>query len=228
MLIHVKIEIPAGNFLKDPQESKLGETIHQQGIQLIQEIGYEAFTFKKLAQRIQSTEATIYRYFENKHQFLKYLYAWYWGWMLQKINMETIPLNGTELKLKKALQLLIQPCHENGHVTIQNEAQLKAIIENEGIKAILTKEIDAQNKVGAFENYKELVSLLSNWILELEPNYPYPQMLITTIIEGAHLQHFFAEHLPRLTNTCEDKDSAMEFYFELIDQLIIKKNGTSN
>lgn len=228
MLIHVKIDIPAGNFLKDPQESKLGELIHQQGIQLIEEIGYESFTFKKLAQKINSTEATIYRYFENKHQFLKYLYAWYWGWMLQKINMETIALNDTESKLKKAIQLLIQPGHARSHVTVPNEAQLKTIIENEGIKAILTKEIDAQNKIGAFENYKELVSQLSHWIIQLAPNYPYPQMLITTIIEGAHLQHFFAEHLPRLTNACKEKDTAMEFYFELIDQLILKKHGDSN
>ena len=37
----------------------------------------EEFTFRKLAQKINTTEASVYRYFENKHRLLIYILAWY-------------------------------------------------------------------------------------------------------------------------------------------------------
>lgn len=40
---------------------------------MIYKTGYEAFTFKKLAEDIGTTEAGIYRYFENKYKLLVYL-----------------------------------------------------------------------------------------------------------------------------------------------------------
>jgi AcrR family transcriptional regulator len=89
MVLEVKIAVPENVYLKDPQQSKLGLQLIQVGIELIEEIGYEAFTFKKLAIKINSTEASVYRYFENKQQFLQFLFSWYWGWMNYKIHMET-------------------------------------------------------------------------------------------------------------------------------------------
>ena len=73
-------------YLRDPQATKLGRRIIQHSILLIDEIGIEDFTFKKLAQRISSTEASIYRYFENKHLLLVYLLCWYWEWMKFQID----------------------------------------------------------------------------------------------------------------------------------------------
>ena len=63
-------------FLRDPQETELGKKIIEQGILLIDKLGFEEFTFKKLASKIGSTEASVYRYFENKHRLLMYLTAW--------------------------------------------------------------------------------------------------------------------------------------------------------
>jgi AcrR family transcriptional regulator len=40
------------------------------GLILINKIGFEEFTFKKLSIEISTTEASIYRYFENKHQII--------------------------------------------------------------------------------------------------------------------------------------------------------------
>ena len=51
--------------LKDPLSSEIGNRILREGLKLMNELGFEAFTFKKLAQDIGSTEATIYRYFEK-------------------------------------------------------------------------------------------------------------------------------------------------------------------
>jgi hypothetical protein len=47
-------------------------------------------------------------------------------------------------------------------------------------------------------------------------------MLLSTIIEGAHLQVFFAEHLPRLTNIQKTEDYVSKFYTELALKAIKK------
>ena len=68
-------------YLRDPQSTELGQRIVSKGIELIDGLGFEQFTFKKLAAQVNSTEPSIYRYFENKHRLLHYLTAWYWSWM---------------------------------------------------------------------------------------------------------------------------------------------------
>ena len=40
-------------------------------------------------------------------------------------------------------------------------------------------------------------------------------MLISTIIEGAHSQRYFADHLPRLTDVVAGEDAVPTFYSEL-------------
>ena len=79
LLEQVSIDVSDRVHLKDPYSSELGKNIVREGILLVSEIGLEAFTFKKLAHRMCTTESTIYRYFENKHKFLLYLLSWYWG-----------------------------------------------------------------------------------------------------------------------------------------------------
>jgi hypothetical protein len=75
----------------------------------------------------------------------------------------------------------------------------------------MTKEVDQNNKEGFFSGYKQLVGQVSNIILEINPTYKYPHMLISTLIEGAHHQRFFAQHLPRLTDEVSGEDAIIEF-----------------
>jgi AcrR family transcriptional regulator len=224
MFLQIKLSIPNCTCLKDPQETKLGIALMQNSIEVIDEIGFEAFTFKKLALRINSTEASVYRYFENKHQLLMFLYAWYWGKIEYQIHMETLHIEDTEEKLLKALKLLIEKKTENDIYAFVDELKLKRIIENEGIKSMLNKKVDDVNKNGAFDNYKNLVAKLSGWLQEIVPNYPFSTMLITTIIEGAHIQHFFADHLPRLTDKQKDTDNVSNFFFDFLQLIITQKN----
>ena len=77
----VQIQIDERVFIKDPNASGLGKKIIEHSIHLIDALGFEAFTFAKLAERIDCTEAAIYRYFENKHKLLIYHLTWYWRWM---------------------------------------------------------------------------------------------------------------------------------------------------
>ena len=71
--LNIQIAIDSKFYSKNPESSDLGRRIVKHGIELIYQIGYEAFTFKKLGAIIQSNESSIYRYFESKHSFLIYL-----------------------------------------------------------------------------------------------------------------------------------------------------------
>ena len=57
--IPISLEINPSLFLRDPQQTELGRRILQQAILLIDELGLEQFTFRKLAERIESTEASV-------------------------------------------------------------------------------------------------------------------------------------------------------------------------
>ena len=65
LLANLRINIPSSVYIKDPESSDLGKRIIEHSICLIDEIGIEAFTFKKLGDAIGSNESSIYRYFEN-------------------------------------------------------------------------------------------------------------------------------------------------------------------
>ena len=73
MDFQVKFAINEKIFLRNPENSEVGRLMVKKAIDLIYDLGFEQFTFKKLALDINSTEATIYRYFENKHRLLLYI-----------------------------------------------------------------------------------------------------------------------------------------------------------
>jgi AcrR family transcriptional regulator len=79
LLANIKIQVNSKTYVKDPETSDLGKKIIKNSILLIDEIGFEEFTFKKLGEKIGSNESSIYRYFENKHKLLVYLSSWYWA-----------------------------------------------------------------------------------------------------------------------------------------------------
>ena len=70
--------------------------------------------------------------------------------------------------------------------------------------------------MGAYREYKKFVEKVSAIVMELNPKYKFPNMLISTVIEGAHLQHHFKEHLPRLTNTSTNEDHIQLFFNEIV------------
>jgi len=68
-----ELSSPDGLYLKAPLQSKLGKKIITYSILLFDDIGFEAFTLKKLAKAIDSNATSLYRYFENKHLLLRFL-----------------------------------------------------------------------------------------------------------------------------------------------------------
>jgi AcrR family transcriptional regulator len=223
-LSNIQIKINEHLYLKDPESSTLGKKIISGSIDLIHEIGFESFNFKKLAESIGSTEASIYRYFENKHKVLLYLTIWYWGWTESKLIFAINNIEDKEIQLKKAIQVLTSEVQEDGNFKHINERKLQKVIIDESAKAYLNKFVDDENKHGVYSFYKSVVQNVSEIILAINPNYLYPKMLVSTIIEGAHLQRFFGKHLPSLTNCNHEdgRDDVQEFSVEMALNLIKK------
>jgi hypothetical protein len=185
-------------------------------------MGFEVFTFKKLAQAIQSPESSVYRYFENKHSLLIYLTSWYWTWTECRIVFATTNVDCAEQRLKKSIDILTQPVLVDNSISYVNEVLLSEIIFSESLKTYHTRKVDEENKKGCFKAYKSVVQRVSNIILEIAPNYELPHMLTSTVIEGAHQQKYFADHLPSLTDITHEKDVISTFYTELVFNFIKK------
>lgn len=208
----ITIRVNEKLYLKNPDSSELGRKIIQHSIELIDEIGFEKFTFKKLGQRIQSPESTIYRYFENKHKLLVYLTAWYWGWMEYRLVFSTVNISDPVERLKKAIQIVSEPVKEDSDFSHINEVLLYQIVVQESAKTYFTKSIDNENKEGYFSGYKRLCRRISDMIVEVDPRYEFPNTLVSTIIEGAHQQKFFSEHLSSLSDIRKDDQDITRFF----------------
>jgi len=219
-LSKVRIRVNEYVYLKDPESSKLGKRILSHSIDMIDEMGFEAFTFRKLAKKIKSTEASMYRYFENKHKLLLYLISWYWGWLEYRLVFGTANIEPPKTRLLRAITILTESIKEDGGFAHINEVKLDRIVIAESSKVYLTKEVDEENQYGIFLGYKRIVGRVSDIILMINPIYKYPHMLISTVIEGAHHQRYFAEHLPRLTDVVKDEDAIVEFYKDMVIKAI--------
>src|SRR6056297_3765596 len=109
LLQSVKININEKIYLKDPESSNLGKRIIEHSILMINEMGFESFTFKKLGVKIGSNESSIYRYFENKHKLLLYLTSWYWGWMEYRMAFNLANVSSAHSRLERAITVLTEP-----------------------------------------------------------------------------------------------------------------------
>jgi AcrR family transcriptional regulator len=222
LLRTLRISINDRIYLKDPESSGLGKRIVQFGIEIIDEIGFESFTFRKLGKRIGSNESSIYRYFENKHKFLLYLTSWYWGWLEYRLAFATNNIPNAREKLEKAIEILTKATEEDSDISHVNEVLLNKIVINESSKSYLTKSVDLENKDGYFIIYKRLVNRMSRIIQEVNPGYPYPLSLASTVMEGALHQHFLRDHFQSITD-CSDTLRPTDYFKHLVFNTIFPK-----
>ncbi len=208
MIVGIKFDLNVSLFIRDPQDTELGKKIIQSSIDLIHEKGFEKFTFKKLGAHIKSTEASIYRYFTNKHMLLLFLNNWYWEWVHYLIKMNTLNVDNASKRMRLILENIVYASTENAATAYVNENKLHTIIINEGGKSYHTHEVDDENKIGLFSSFKSLVETISKTILDIEPHFPYPHSLASTFFEMANNQVYFSDHLPRLTDlkSCDTRD----------------------
>ena len=200
MLILSDLSIPDGLYVKSPLQSKLGKKIITHSILLFDEIGFEAFTFKKLAKEIDSNEASIYRYFENKHLLLLFLVVWYWNWVSFLIGYNTKNIDDPNRKLDLIIDNIVDATKENPSVDFVNEKVLHRIMITESSKAYHTKSVDEENKEGFYLGYTSLIQKIADVILEIDEKFPYPHSFASNLFEMANNEIYFAEHLPRLSD----------------------------
>ncbi|MEL6534579.1 MAG: TetR/AcrR family transcriptional regulator [Bacteroidota bacterium] len=195
----VQIRVNDRIYLRDPEQTELGRRIIESAIKLIEKIGFEQFTFKKLANEIKSTEASIYRYFENKHKLLTYLVSWYWAWLEYQVEFQTHNIEDPKRRLQIALRILSDDISYDPQFSHVDESLLHKIVVAESSKSYLTKEVDADNREGYFLSYKSLTKKVADIVEEINPNFKYPRAVVSTMIEASHQQKYFSQHLPSLT-----------------------------
>lgn len=218
--LHLHITINPSLYTKNPESSDLGKKIVCKSIEMIDELGFESFTFKKLGIAIGSNESSIYRYFESKHVLLIYLINWYWSWIEYKLVFAITNVPSPMDRLVNAIKLFTEQVEKDNAFTFINEALLNKIIISESAKAYHTKDIDKENEKGFYKTYKRVVQRVSDIVLEINPKFEFPHMLISTVIEGAHHQRYFSKHLPALTDVEEGKNNIVRFYTDLVQRTI--------
>ncbi len=200
MSLKLRFELPAKLFVKDPQDSTYGRRLLQNAVELIDELGFESFTFRKLAKKMESSEVSIYRYFENKHLLLLYLNCWYWEWVTYLIDYKIANVKDSTEKLRKAIHCMVYANQESTLSDYINEGLLFQIIMKDGAKTYHVSRVDEENKYGFFIPYKEMVGRIAAIIEEINPAFKYAKSLGSTLYDMINNQIYYAQHLPRLTS----------------------------
>ena len=121
--------------------------------------------------------------------------------------VQTNNLSSPEQKLQIVLDILLLEDSVNYIGTPLIDLKLlHRIVIKEGSKAYLTNHVTEDNKDQLFKPYKDLCGRIAGIIHEKNPNYKYARSLTSTLIEMAHYQHYFMNHLPSLTDFGETKD----------------------
>jgi hypothetical protein len=151
--------------------------------------------------------------------------AWYWSWLKFQVAFQTNNIEDPAVKLRKVIKLLAFSVEDDLSTRHVDESLLHQIVITEGSKTYLTRRVSEDNKDQLFKPYKELCALIGNIVLECSPGYKYPKSLASTIIEMAHFQNYFMNHLPSLTDFGDDKDETkiVDFLEDLVFSSI--KNG---
>ena len=198
--VNITININQSIYKRDPTETLLGKKIIEHSIILLEDIGFEEFTFKKLADQMGSTEASIYRYFESKYMLLAYLVAWYWDFLHFIILSDIRNLQDPKERMLRIITALVNALEGTATPSYINRTKLHAIVVENASKVYHTKRVDSLNKIGFYSNFKKLVNTLVKNILALAPDYLYPRALATSIIEQSLNYEYYMNHLPGLTD----------------------------
>ena len=192
----VRIVVDNRLYLRDPQETELGRRLLSDAVEMLNELGLEAFTFSKLARACKSTEASVYRYFHNKHELLGYLVAWYWAWLDYKVSFKTNNITQHTKRLELMLEVLAGNTDAGAMTPWMNEKLLQRLVVEEWGKLQLAGEHTAAR---AYTHQEVFTKRIADFIHAANPHYPYPRALAGLLIQQAHQQRWYAEHFPQFT-----------------------------
>lgn len=199
------IEPAAGLALRDTA-SPMGTRIVNEGLALLNEIGLEAFTFKKLAERIGCTEVTVYHYFANKQRLLQYYFQVYWLWLATHCQQEGRTMKDPLARLHGDIRALCGLWPVDALAAQFDPAALRELVISEGSKSFMHKNVDSDNKLKLFKPYKDLCAHIAAELKTCAPRMRNARSFSTTLVEMAHSLEFAMHHLPALTELSEKKD----------------------
>jgi AcrR family transcriptional regulator len=201
-------------FLKDPESSALGRNILTTSVQIIDEIGMERFTFKKLANTLQTTESSVYRYFENKHMLLLYMSTWYWSWLETYMVFRTANLTDPKDKLRIMISILCKDDWENKVMNSMNLNLLKRIVVSESPKAYMAKQTGNLPLDEIFRGFEQLCLRFEELFRVINPEFRHTRRLSSTMIEGVLQQTFYVTYLTSFSSIEENqKDDSISLFF---------------
>ena len=125
-------------------------------------------------------------------------------------------------RLRLALRELTQPIADDAMTPHIDEAALYRVVVSESSKAYLNRHVDSVNLEGCYRSYKRLCRRVADIIVEISPTYAFPVALVSTVVESSHMQKYFAEHLPSLTEVTrgEIDSSATAFLTDVVFRVI--------
>ncbi|MBL7812132.1 MAG: TetR/AcrR family transcriptional regulator [Bacteroidetes bacterium] len=209
----VRVSLPPVLYIKNPQETALGQSLLEHAAACISRDGLEEFNFRKLAQAAGCTEATVYRYFENKHKLVLLLMNLFWGYVdfqiQQRIRFEPKAEAALNACLNELGNLQLHEIH-NPHFA----ELLVHLAAREGVKMHLGKDIHAETQDGSLTHYLRLLQTVED-LLRLN-HVSYPRALAGLLLDSALQQHFYRHNEPLLTDSACEEEGCVQFLQSLI------------
>lgn len=199
------IEADPGLTLRDVNTA-MGARILSDGLALLNDLGLEAFTFKKLAERIGCTEVTVYHYFPNKQRLLQYYFQVYWLWLATYCQEEGKNLKDPHERLRGDIRALCGIWPSTARANRFDPGALRELVINEGSKSFMHKNVDSDNELKVFKPYKDLCAHIASEVRSCIPRSRNARSFATTLVEMAHSLEFAMVHLPALTELSGRKD----------------------
>ena len=117
-----------------------------------------------------------------------------------RIDYNTINIKEPEKRLKIVISAIVDTAKRNASIDFSDEDILHSIVVAEGTKTYHTKLVDQENKKGFWLTLKSLNKKIADIILEIQPDYLYPRVLASNLLEMANNHIYFADHLPAMTD----------------------------
>jgi AcrR family transcriptional regulator len=212
---HIELQIPNCLFQKNPRETEIGNKLVETATHLIAQLGLEQFTIKKLALETGCTEATVYRYFENKHQLMLYIMNIFWGWQEYLLVFSTQNIHNESEKMKRAIALLANP--DFGFLPYRkfaNSVLLAAI--NEGVKIHIIRNLKDEIENGSMAAYRNLAQRIAGLIKSFDKTYAYPHALAMQLMDAAIHQQFCHRYLRGVSEAALNKEHIENFLIGLL------------
>jgi AcrR family transcriptional regulator len=204
-MAHYQLDLDPSLTLRDPG-SPMGRRILSDGLDLMNELGLETFTFKKLAGHIGCTEVTVYHYFANKQRLLQYYFQLYWLWLGILGDQSGGAVKDPLDRLHRSIRILAGLWPDQVLAAQLDPSALRMLVINEGSKSFMHKNVDSDNKLKLFKPYKDLCAQVASELKACSPRVRSPRSFATTLVEMAHSLEFAMFHLPAFTDLSEKKD----------------------